>query len=388
LSSRQARDPQEMEFRPIDESGHAHPVTAALPLDLRFVRAGVLSFQHRWASRCASGNTDPCSLDNMSISYRDTADPTQATRLVTADQLRSPEAYEGRAAPGSGQVVSVPLPDAILGTTGDLLFEYDPGSDTTARDPVVWAVANVQVLATPLPEEVVVRHYDSADPPSGYADATLVVDLGFDVVYPIVDRSAHSRARLVAAHETESIRGVVGKAIGFASDSAGLEMDFGGTQVRGLTVQIWVRWDNPGSPPSRRALVGLDGVANLSLSDVGKLECTIFTRTGERATVTAPSIPASTWVHVALTYEPTAGFLKCFVNGALGGSTPAIGSLGALGRLALGHQSHGDVTGTAVDELQVYASSRSEAQVLGDALRPISVGPPRGNVLYFLFGQP
>jgi hypothetical protein len=99
--------------------------------------------------------------------------------------------------------------------------------------------------------------------------------------------------------------------------------------------------------------------------------------------------PPETWARLAVSFDPHSGALACFVNGAQTVSTHAItGATIAAEHVVLGDLSDTDTFDGALDEVRVFVGPRSSSQILEDAVRPLQVGPPRGNILEIGFGDP
>ncbi|GGK78870.1 hypothetical protein Ppa06_40670 [Planomonospora parontospora subsp. parontospora] len=127
-----------------------------------------------------------------------------------------------------------------------------------------------------------------------------------------------------------------------------------------MTVEAWV---NPDTDP-------VSGGLTVSKGSYGFSATTATVGTSPAGRVTFRPLPARTWSHLAATYDGQA--LRVYVNGALVASQPAQGAIG-VGATPLG------IWGTGlIDEVRIYDTALSEAQINADMAAPVAGGSLNG----------
>ncbi|WP_189241064.1 LamG domain-containing protein [Planomonospora parontospora] len=125
-----------------------------------------------------------------------------------------------------------------------------------------------------------------------------------------------------------------------------------------MTVEAWV---NPDMDP-------VNGGLTVSKSSYGFSATTATVGTSPASRITFRPLPARTWSHLAATYDGQA--LRVYVNGALVASQPAQGAI-SLSTTPLA------IWGTGlIDEIRIYDTALSEAQINADMTTPVAGGAP------------
>ena len=117
----------------------------------------------------------------------------------------------------------------------------------------------------------------------------------------------------------------------------------------------------------------------------GRLQCKV----GTGDVKSDDPLPREVWTHVALTYNKDKP-IRCAINGVPQG-TPVSASISGsttLSAVQLGQCPPAVAQLVDVDQVRLIAAARSDAEILEDALRPLNVGPPRGNLVHIDFGHP
>jgi hypothetical protein len=145
---------------------------------------------------------------------------------------------------------------------------------------------------------------------------------------------------------------------------------------------------------SGRIVLSSGNIFSIAVDQDGYLECNV----GGAIVKSNDPIPVDAWTHAALSYDK-ATIIHCAVNGVPQGkkcppgqicppvSAPLAGSP-ILSTIRLGQSLAPPDQGVDVDEVRLIAAARSDAEILEDALRPLNVGPPRGNVVHIDFAHP
>jgi peptidoglycan-associated lipoprotein len=265
------------------------------------------------------------------------------------------------------------------------------------------------------PEERVHHTYDSHEPPyyidtatrsGGHSRETKpVLDLTFDVPGVLTDRSPaqvdfSSDSCAFARLPSNYGLGISGRSLTLpagagAPCTANLKNDFPRSQ---FTAELWVRPQRP--VVQQQNIVSADGLFAIALVPAtdgrtvlwcGSAELTNPKRRRANRTsgVTGDAIlPTDAWSHVALTYD--GAVLRCFVNGVgQGQQTVTISAQsGATIRLGDALRPEANPASIDVDEVRLLAQGRKAAEILEDALRPLSTGAPRGNLVHLDFAHP
>ncbi|MER5644287.1 LamG-like jellyroll fold domain-containing protein [Streptosporangium sp. NPDC002524] len=124
-----------------------------------------------------------------------------------------------------------------------------------------------------------------------------------------------------------------------------------------VTLEAWV---NPLAGGNRNVIVG-KGPSYRLAATTGIVQTTATTQ------ISGPALPPYTWSHLATTYDGQA--LRLYVNGALVASAPAQGAIAATTAPFVLSQ-----WGGLVDEVRVYDTALSEAQINADMTTPVTGG--------------
>lgn len=382
---------------------------ASFGVDLTDATKAELSFKHSWNTRCGSYPRGSCPFDQMLVEYRVHGASGMATLLSHADLTADDALNAGSASMSLAPTVSALFPQHVMGKKVTVYFSFNTVDAGGGDARYGWLVDDIRVRKTVQPlEDVVERRYDSAEPSFDYEASKPVLDLTFDVPGDVVDRTpfgTEQRAkgiwwRIKATPGIGSGDGVSGRALLLDGSTTRVDVDAtrltatpGSPFNNGLTAEAWVNPDLIGNSGDRW-LLGKSGTFALRRNAAGDLMCTVEAG-GSSVTKTGGSLPASTWSHVALIYDGMQVF--CTVNGlepsgqpgALSGPPNWLGNpmtVGAELQLLLGTDPH--AFAGLMDEVRVFASARSPAEILADAQTPHRHGPPRGNVLDLRFIDP
>ncbi len=151
------------------------------------------------------------------------------------------------------------------------------------------------------------------------------------------------------------------------------------------TISFWYRsrlaWNTGGGNNDDRTLLDATGNANgefwLVLQQNGALRFTLDNNggTNQTATATAQAFAASTWHHVAITWDFTGNTMFIYADGAQVGnrSNGGVTSTANLGTLLVGdnqgtafNPNRGNSADGAIDEVRIYASALTVAQIIAD----------------------
>ncbi|MBI1839469.1 MAG: LamG domain-containing protein, partial [Verrucomicrobia bacterium] len=156
------------------------------------------------------------------------------------------------------------------------------------------------------------------------------------------------------------------------SDSAVVKTIAGMDPAAGaFSVEAWVRIDAP--PVKRQGILSLGDNATLSQFWVATVssnrpETHAQLRLGRLNTspfITTVEIPLYTWVHIATTWDPSAGTMKAFLNGLPAGLATAGGFNRGKSRLVMGAPAVAGESGLigALDEVRTWNRALAESEV-------------------------
>ncbi|MER5625145.1 LamG-like jellyroll fold domain-containing protein [Streptosporangium sp. NPDC002544] len=203
-------------------------------------------------------------------------------------------------------------------------------------------------------------------PPAALAadEPVPVLAYGMDEGAGSVVGDASGRGNTGTATLTTWTDGKYGKAIALNTPSSRvIAQDVSSLRLTSaMTVEAWV---NPTDSGSSQVLVNKG--TSYSLAGFRGSSASVHTSTAYQ--VTGPILPPYTWSHLATTYDGQT--LRLYVNGAMVASRPVQGAIMATAApLAI---SRG---GGLVDEVRIYDTALSEAQINADMTRPVTGGAP------------
>jgi hypothetical protein len=125
----------------------------------------------------------------------------------------------------------------------------------------------------------------------------------------------------------------------------------------GLTVEVWAKFDKVGGD-----LICKNGAYMLRLGS--SMEALVSVGGGWKTLTGSLNIPAKTWTHLALTYDPATGEAKTFVNGALDAvlSVPGGGPINGTSDLRIGQNDwapESSIADAKVDAFRVSNTTRN-----------------------------
>ncbi len=252
---------------------------------------------------------------------------------------------------GSNTSISAPSPQSLGGSS----YQFTSWSDGGAGS---------HNLTVPATATTYTATYTNVGP------ANLVAAYGFEAGSgtSVLDSSGIGNTG-VAANTTWSTAGKFGKALSFngtnalvtVPDAASLDL------TTGMTLEAWV---NPTAAPAWGAVVakettgdqnyGVFATAGAGLPAGAIISgSSIFTAAGTAAA------PLNTWTHVATTYDGTN--LRYYQNGVLVKTTAHSGAINvSTGVLHIGGNSSVDMFKGLIDEVRVYNTALSAAQITTD----------------------
>jgi hypothetical protein len=154
-----------------------------------------------------------------------------------------------------------------------------------------------------------------------------------------------------------------GQALLVGSESSVRIPDSASLDVTGaLTLELWI---HPRALPTtaRAGLVDENGQYGLFLASDGTVRCSMGV-----AVVSGLAVAAERWTHIACCYDGAT--VELYQDGVLGATEPATTPLTTAGTdgLALGQNSpSGDLFDGALDEVRIWRTRRSAAQICADA---------------------
>jgi hypothetical protein len=161
--------------------------------------------------------------------------------------------------------------------------------------------------------------------------------------------------------------------------------------VMGATVTIEAMVQRTGALGGTQIIVNKEGEYEIGISATGKLQWAFANTTPGWAWVeTAFTIPADTWVHVAVTYN--SGVVKVYANGSLVDTYNGSGNIGdaypAMNDLTIGGRQNASTQRFVglIDEVRVWSVERSGAQVQA-AYNTTLAGNETGLVGYWRFSE-
>jgi RHS repeat-associated protein len=343
--------------------------------------AGQLHVDYRVFSPCKSAGPD-CDPGTLRFGYADKTAPDGFRPLAQSDLV--PRPLGGIREPGAADHATVRLPRELVGKKFTLLIAYTTGGNRKGFVLDLVSIGTQQVVYTP--EERVLRTYDSSEPPyyigagasaGDVRERPPTLDYTFDVPEfgsngaGLADRSP-TAARMTCTGLPESAPGISGGAVSLPAGAECRSSVAGASSA--FTVEFWLR---PHDHPAQTELIWEASPFAISMRPDGRIAC------GPGPQTFSPvSLPTDAWSHVALVYDGSR--VRCAVDGVVQDTHPIPGATPPITRLRLAV----GTVGTDVDELRLLPSARSADEVLADALRPLSGGPPRGNLLELDFAHP
>jgi YD repeat-containing protein len=361
---------------------------------------GRLQLGYRIFSQCPSSDEKSCDLGDMHIGYRDASPNSKIHPLGLARFSARPLARSANINNEPVDVINVTLP-AQAQQTGFVVVVQPHGKLGPSR--TIMDLAPVGVVETVYdPEERVHRTYDSTEPPyyidtraaGAQFDTRPLFDLTFDVQGQITDRSP-SRASLAsptcnfAALAINSVEGVSGRALTIPAGFQCMTAIAAPISVSGFTAELWLH--PQGAPRQPQSVFAADGMFSLGIfqdpNGNVRLQCTA----GRSGPVVSSdvTVPTDVWSHVAIAFDGAQ--MRCAVNGVRQGQpepatvVPSNSLKATIGDVVNLQDSPVSVD---VDEVRLIAQSRTDAEILQDALRPLALGPPRGNLVSIDFAHP
>ena len=357
--------PEENTFR-IGCSGLGAQLT--VPLVARVKIGEQVEVKYRVFSSCPRGGSG-CEPGGLVIGYADTSAPDGLHILARPDY--TPRSLARLDEPGGADSVTARLPTDLLGKKYTLVIAY--AATRPEKRFVIDVVSIHSQHIVYAPEERVLRTYDSSEPPyyvAANAEQKPTFDFTFDVGGSLADRSPNATA-LTCNGSRDGTSGVDGRGLSLSPGSNCTT----GTLALALsrfTIEFWLR---PHYYPVQPQTIWSAAPFSITLLPSGKLTC------GPGPQVaSAVAVPTDGWSHVALTYD--GGRLRCSVNGVVQDDRPVAASAITASTIA------GGTAGIDIDELRLLPESRSVPEILRDALSPLGVGPPRGNLLELDFAHP
>ena len=368
-----------------------------------------------------AGNRNACAGDLL-ISYRDTDDKASATHPLTRAH------YAARALGRTNNLArEVPvaarllLPRELHGKKLDILIDPQPANrkvlNPKARYVFGFIWSNPTTTTVYLPEERVHRTYDSSEPPYYFDEVSgkrrevrPVLDLTFDMFdlrgVPI-DRSPTNASFDAASCSPATlpanmIVGASGKGLVLPAGTSckGTIASASAARLSAFTLEMWVRPDAcpfgrpaPGQPPP----AGSSFCPEQAIFSTGKIALKLMvdgrlgddSGTGTAVAASDDPLPTDSWTHVAIIDDGKSPWL------AVNGVTQQTTGLSTGAPLVLSSLQLGDATSlssspvaVAIDEVRIIDATRTADHVHADALRPLAVGPPRGNLVSIDFDHP
>jgi hypothetical protein len=156
----------------------------------------------------------------------------------------------------------------------------------------------------------------------------------------------------------------------------------------GYTLEAWIK---PSSISGIKSIVRKDGDYNFYLNN-GTVAAEAWvngtgTPTMYKVTGTVQNVTAGTWTHVAATWDPAANTMSIYINGVAIPTTTVVESVNVSGNFLIGvSQTFGQPFAGEVDELRIWNTPRTTAQIADSRNSFISAGSP-GLVAYYKFDE-
>jgi RHS repeat-associated protein len=381
-----------------------NPASVEIPIAGADVDNTQLHLRYRVFADCA----ESCQGDRLKIGYRDSVEPSIVRPLTLAAYTQRSLRTSGDANAQNAEAIDIILPNVLRAKNFTLVLERNVAGSAGGR-PFMLDLGSIGMTSTVYePEERVLRTYDSGEPPYFIetkttpansvtrVEAQPALAFTFDVpglaAYQSASGANLTCNRMKAGRILQrnvippDVLGASGRGIKLENSGvSNTTCDARGfsTGSKSFTAELWIRPEKYPTSPQMIWSAG-SGPSTFSITilpTTGQLSCTA----GRQGTKPDMSLPTDAWSHVALTYEGST--LSCFVNGVRQGdaiSAPVNATNLISMRL-------GDQTGSAsinVDEVRILGASRSNDEILADALRPLAVGPPRGNLVHIDFSDP
>ena len=156
----------------------------------------------------------------------------------------------------------------------------------------------------------------------------------------------------------------------------------------GYTLEAWIK---PSSISDIKSIVRKDGDYNFYLNN-GTVAAEAWvngtgTPTMHKVTGTVQNVTVGTWTHVAATWDPAANTMSIYINGVAIPTTTVVESVNASGNFLIGvSQTYGQPFAGEVDELRIWNTPRTAAQIADYRNSFISAGTP-GLAAYYKFDE-
>lgn len=186
--------------------------------------------------------------------------------------------------------------------------------------------------------------------------------------YPFEDSAIDVSAHHLDGHEagnTAYQAGRIGQAIKLSGGQVTVD-DAAILNLAQVSLEAWIRPTSLPTTGNRSGIIDSDGRFGMFLRPGGDLSCTASV-----AVTAAAAIPSGNWSHVACTYDGAT--LRMYVNGVQidstgGGEALSSGTQGLT--LGANNPTNGnDRFQGALDDVRIYASVRTQAQLCVDAQR-------------------
>lgn len=388
-----------LQFKNNIASGTREPLWShfAFDADLTGFAEAELSFQHSWNTRCADIPRGSCDVDQMSVLALVDGEviPLLSNNELTASESFDIELDRISEAPK----IRVPLPENLLGKPVTFVFNFETIDGEKAVEKDFWILDQLNIFGIKWCtvqkgrqlEDVVERRYDSAEPFFAYDHARPIIDLTFDVPQLVTDRSPLENT-VKSTGIISSAPGVSGRGIqvqGAASPNGFAYLTVSEDKLpaikKAVTIEAWIK---PAVQHiSLKGLIGNKGTFALGLNAAGNIECLVIKGARPYKLTGRSLLPDDAWMHVAVTYDGDS--LRCYLNGVPDGALQITGELDwGPEPLFIGCATGFTCFTGMMDEVRVFSTVRTPAEVLVDAQLPLRGGPPRGNVLDLRFADP
>ena len=343
----------------------------SIPLVARGKSGAQVVVQYRVFSQCQGGGRSRCQSGGLLIGYADKSAPDGLHILARPDY--TPRSLDRLREPGEADSITARLPTDLLGKKYTLVIAYAAAQNLPEKRFVVDVVSIHSQQIVYLPEERVLRTYDSSEPPyyvAANVEQKPTFDFSFDVGGSVADRSS-SATPLTCNGSRDETPGVEGRGLSLSPGSDCTTGTLAPALPR-FTLEFWLR---PHDYPVQPQAIWSATPFSIALLPSGKIAC------GPGPQVpSAVAVPTDAWTHVGLTYDGTR--MRCSLNGVVQDDRALAGQEITTSTVA------GGTAGIDIDELRVLPESRSVNEILRDALSPLMVGPPRGNLLELDFAHP
>ncbi len=359
------------------------PMAFALPFAGVKAANQILHLGFRVFSPCEAGRC----FDNLNVGYRllsgddEAVHPLAVARYELRDRGRSSQIDREVA-----DTLDIAIPEALRGKDFALVLTPDAKAGRDRFLDLIWKGAVQTVYDV---EERVHRTYDSTEPPYYVEEQPNrtalefkpILDVTFNIAGRATDRSptqaSLDQSTCATAQDPENwVRGASGLAMRLRSGSRCSFSVSRPMPTSRFTAELWVR---PGDPPRAQTILTV-GNTLVSLDANRRVQCSAST--GGTTLVGAATLPSDAWSHLAVSFDGAVG--RCFVNGVLQGQFPAPLNLASAFDVQLGDGGQSDLD---VDELRMIDTARPDSAILEDALRPLKLGAPKGNLLHLDFAH-